>query len=565
MMRWSSLVLVALLLTASCVEPEGQPIETEGYSLELGEVVQCSDPVPADQALPYADITAQAGISFASATPAWNNGENNYISIDIELNGGIAATDLNSDSALDLLFIDYASPPKIFLGDGQGSFTEVSAHSLGIETNQSYLIGASAADINGDGHVDLFLLANGPNMLFMNQGNGSFTDASDQYGLAGPMSRSLGAAWADPDRDGDLDVMVVNHGAGSSSEDEFYLPQRDQLFIQEASVFEDHIELLYPDARKDGYGYTAGWFDADDDGLLDLYVVNDLAEEGEGNPPNFFAHNVSTKGNDKPHFDMPEQSHLDQAMLAMGLAVGDMDGDGDLDIHVSNAGRTFLARNDGDLRFIDDSLALAGLSEGPRGDISWSTEFFDFNNNGRLELFCSFGHMPSKASHGPNHTDNPIEQFDALWSRDQDGSFEDLAPTVGIDSPLSTRSVVAADFDGNGFLDLITWALYEGPRLYQAGCNQNTWLIVELDQPGTLNRDAIGARIEAWSGAQLVAVREIVAGSTGALSVGPAQVHLGLGQHELVELRIRWPQGEESVHPEIPTRRTLRIVRHAPT
>ena len=76
-MRWSSLVLIALLLTASCVEPEEQPVETEGYSLELGDVVLCSDPVATDQALPYDDITAQAGITFASATPAWNNGENN--------------------------------------------------------------------------------------------------------------------------------------------------------------------------------------------------------------------------------------------------------------------------------------------------------------------------------------------------------------------------------------------------------------------------------------------------------------------------------------------------------
>ncbi len=560
--RLSSIVIIVLLFTSGCEEPGEQlPPTPEGYRLELGDMVLCSDPTPTGELLPYHEVSSEAGLAYSPATPTWDQIQNGYNSLDVEFNGGIAATDLNGDSALDLVLIDHDSPPRIFFGDGAGSFTESAAATVGIEASGAYLIGISAADIDGDDRAELLLLSNGPNLLFANGGDGTFTDRSAELGLSGPDRRSLSAAWADPDRDGDLDVIIVNHGLGSMGPGDEYPPQADQLFIQDAGAFADRIELLYPDPAWDGYGFAAGWFDADADGLQDLYVVNDLATDGESNPPNFFARNTSESGASEPSFSRPAASHLDQSMMAMGLAVGDMDTDGDLDIHVSNAGRTFLASNEAELSFIDESLSLAGLSESPRGDISWSTEFFDYDNDGKLELFCSFGHMPSKAGRGPNETENTVDQHDALWARSNDGNFEDIAADLGIDSPLRTRTVVAADFDGNGFLDLVTWALSEGPRLYRAGCNDNAWLIVELDLSGTLNRDAIGARIEAWDGEELISIREMVAGSTGSLSSGPAQVHLGLGQRESVELRIRWPQGEQSVHPQIPTRRKLRIVR----
>jgi len=565
MERLSWIVIVVLLFASACEEPSEQlPPTPEGYRLELGDMVLCSDPAPPGESLPYHEVSTEAGLAYAPATPIWEQMQNGYNSLDVEFNGGIAVTDLDGDSALDLVLIDHDSPPRIFYGNGAGDFTESAATAVGIEAGGAYLIGISAADIDGDDRAELLLLGSGPNLLFANEGDGTFADRSAELGLSGPDRRSLSAAWADPDQDGDLDVLIVNHGRGSMGPEDQYPPQADQLFIQDAGTFTDRIELLYPDPAWDGYGFAAGWFDADADGLLDLYVVNDLATDGEDRPPNFFAHNTTEPGAAAPSFSKPEGSHLEQPMMAMGLALGDMDHDGDLDVHVSNAGRTFLASNEGGLSFVDTSLSLAGLSASPRGDISWSTEFFDYDNDGRLELFCSFGHMPSKAERSFNETDNSVAQYDALWARSGDGSFEDIAEDLGIDSPLSTRTVVAADFDGNGFLDLVTWALYEGPRLYRAGCNDNSWLIVELDLPGTLNRDAIGARIEAWAEGELIAIREMTAGSTGSLSSGPAQVHLGLGHHELVELRIRWPRGEESVHPQMPTQRKIRIIKVAP-
>ncbi len=565
MRRLSLIVVLIFLPTLACEEPDDQsPPATEGYTLEVGEAVLCEAPIPTGQPLAYTETSLEAGLAYGAATPLWDEAQNGYSSVDIEFNGGIGAADLNGDSTLDLLFIDHNAPPRVFLGNGSGSFNEISATELGIESNGAYLIGASVADITGDGHPDLYLLANGHNLLFVNDGNGYFSEQGSDYGLAGPQSRSTSAAWADPDQDGDLDVLVVNHGRGSFYPGDNYPPQADQLYLRGDLVFEDRIDLLYPDPQQDGYGFTAGWLDADRDGLLDVYVVNDLATPGSDVPPNFFARNTTETESSGPTFEVPMQSYLERHMLGMGLAVGDMDTDGDLDLHVSNAGRTFLARNEGELHYIDDSLALAELSDSPRGDISWSTEFIDYDNDGSLELFCAFGHMPSKAGRGPNNTENLTEQHDALWSRGAQGTFVDLAAQIGIDSALATRTVVAADLDGNGFLDLVTWALYEGPRLYRSDCNENTWLTVELDLPGTLNRNAIGSRIEAWADDKLVALREMVAGSTGGLSSGPPQVHLGLGQHEVVDVRIQWPQGEQSIHSQIPTRRQIRIVREEP-
>ncbi len=562
-----TLALLAASLSLGCEAPTtelppGAPGNDDGVSIELGDEVLCEAPVANDQPIPYSDITDAATMRYATATPTWDGSQNGYSSVDIELAGGMVAADLDGDGNLDLLITDHGEPARLFLGNGDGDFSQVSAAARGIDTSGAYLVGASAADINGDDRPDLYLLASEGNLLFINEGEGTFSERAEEYGLVGGERRSATAAWADVDHDGDLDVLVVNHGRGSTAQHMSDPPQEDQFFVREGDLFDDRIDRIYPAVDRDGYGFAAGWFDADDDGLLDLYIVNDLAAVGNGNPPNYFAHNLGLDEGGEPVFEEGTESHLSMPMLAMGLAVGDLDGDSDLDLHVSNAGRTFLARNDGDLLFTDISLSLAEHSEGPRGDISWSTEFFDQDNDGQLELFCAFGHMPTKTGgHHPNGTVNAEQQHDALWQRNEDGeSFEDIATSVGIDSPLSTRTVIAADFDRNGFLDVVTWAIHDGPRLYQAACSERSWLLVHLDMPGTLNRDAIGARVEAWANGEPLALREMTAGSTGAMTAGPPEVHLGLGLHDQVELRVRWPNGRETVHPDIPTRREVRLV-----
>lgn len=529
--------------------PEGSPAELE----ELG-LVPCSDPASPEQPLPFTDVTDAAGIAYTAQTPPVPKSGVAYNSLDIELLGGMTVADLDGDGHLDLLLTDAAGPLRFFSGDGAFGFTPRDIESLGLPT-EGFFLGSSAADIDGDRDLDLFLLAREDNVFLRNDG-GTFTDTTTERGLGGHSSRSCTAAWIDYDHDGDLDVFVANHGAGSETHST-YPPDRDELLEQqEDGSFLDRIGWAVPE-ELDGYGFIGGWFDADGDGWHDLYVVNDLALDVAAGPANIFVHNEGQPSGESWDFRLAPEASLDVPMLGMGLALGDMDGDSDVDLHVTNGGSTFLARNDGDLLFTDISALVHELSFQDDRDLSWSTEFFDHDNDGSLELFTTFGHMPTKEGAGPNGTANALAQSDTLWSWVPDESrYIDIAAEVGIDSPEFSRTSVHADIDRDGFPDLVVWALYTGPKLFRSGCNDNAWLRVHLDDPDSLNRHAIGARIEAWTPSGMI-VRELHAGSTGAFSSGPPELYLGLGDAATASLVVRWPDGEVTVNPDVPTRQGI--------
>jgi hypothetical protein len=236
------------------------------------------------------------------------------------------------------------------------------------------------------------------------------------------------------------------------------------------------------------------------------------------------------------------------------------DNDGDIDVHLTNAGPSFLARNDGANGFTDVSLDISAISAGVRGDISWGSEFFDFNNDGRLDLFTAFGAEPVKLGGGPNNTANPAEQHDTLWERDEDGTWRDVAAELGVDDPDMTRTVAAVDFDRDGSLDLLTWGITDGFKLHAGICSGDSWLGVQLRTSG-LNPSGVGARVEVWDGDTFFAVREVYAGSTGVYSGGPPEVHFGLGDLEGARVIVRWPDGTVTDNPGVPLQRWITLSR----
>ena len=570
------LISLCTLSLAACVPPDGDDDDGlddddaaslppgEPAEATLGAEVVCASPGAPGADLPFTDVTSAAGVAYASATPPWTTDPVLHPSAEIESHGGFSVSDLDGDGHLDLLFSDAVEGPKLFFGDGDFGFSEVDATTRGLPGASAFAHGVSTIDLEGDGDLDVFLLYMGFNRFFENDGTGHFTDITADLGLGGREDdRTITASWADFDRDGDLDVYVANHGEGSYGPGDSYTPDPDHFYVREPSGrFRDRIDWVL-DEDQHGYAFLAGWLDADDDGWLDLYVVNDLAAEDPSITPNlFFRNGGETTSEGAWRFSHTPEAALDYSMLGMGLAVGDMDDDGDYDLHITNAGPTTLSRNDGGV-FTDVSLSVAGFSDGSGGDISWATAWTDHDNDGDLELFTGYGHMPTKVDgRAPNDTRNRLEQPDALWSTpDGGGTFEDIAPALGLDNPERTRAAVVADIDRNGFPDLVTWALFDGPRLHRGGCNANAWTRISLEHAGSQNVSAVGSRVEAWSSGVLVAMGDIAIGSDEVMSAGPAEVLLGLGDAEEVDVVVRWPDGTTTVNEGVPTRRSVRLGR----
>ena len=549
-----------VLVGSVACEPEGVPAalvmpEGEPAPLFEGAAKLCEEPV--DGALPFQDITEQAGVAFAPWVAPWDEGEGGYNSVDIEIMGGMVAGDLNGDTLIDLIIADAQEPFRYFQGSADGTFVTVDAGWAGLPGPPRYVQGLSLVDVDGDRDLDVYVLDRGPDTLLINDGNGRFEDRSTAWGLPVEDLRGVSAAWADFDRDGDLDGFVTNHGTGSMSPGDESFPHRDALLVrQDHDRFTNPIDWVYPE-ELDGFGFLGGWFDADNDGWIDLLVVNDLGGFN-GYAPTVSVRNLGTARGLDWAFDRSDPRGLGVNLHSMGLAIGDWDNDADMDVHISNAGGTWLARNDGPEGFIDVSLPLLQFSDGMQGDISWTTWFFDHGNDAALDLFIAYGHMPTKIDRGPNHTMNRLEMPDRLLLREGE-EWVDVAPDCGLADTSSTRTAIFADIDRDGFEDALTWSLNRGLRYYRSACNDNGWVRVSLEQEGTKNRFGVGARVEAWAEGRFITMRDVQAGSQGTQTAGPPEVVLGLGSLQTVDLVIRWPDGLVTVNQGVSTRRGVEV------
>ena len=558
-MRWFLSASGLLLLSACPTEgvdtppPGVAPPEASawGARLTLGPEVLCESPAAG---LPgFTDVTEEAGVSFTPVMPEWNEAQNGITSIMLEAVGGFAVADLDADGWLDLVFTSFLEPPRLYRATGPLRYEQVSAATSGLDITDVHISAVSAVDYDGDGDLDLLFGTSEGARLYANDGAAGFDDVTLSTGLGLP-GNFLGVAWADADVDGDLDPYLLGWGAGSPGPGTPPIPEHDWLLENDDGVFFDRSADMRPADAPPGAAFAAGWFDSDGDGLQDLYVANDLGGLG-GNAPNQYFENQGDWA------FAHRRDGADIAMLAMGLALGDMDNDGDVDLHVSNAGPTVLLRNEGDHLFTDVSLQVAEFSDGSAGDVSWGTTFLDHDNDGVLEIATAYGFMPTKGvGVGPMGTENRKEQPDQLWAREAEGWVE-VASDLGVNNTAWSRSVLAEDLDRDGFAELITWSVNEGPRIHRSGCTGNAWLRVHLQDSRGANGFAVGARVRARGANDQLVSAEVQAGGEGVLSGGPPEVRLGLGDIDQVDLVVRWSDGDEETFAAVPTRRSVTIRR----
>jgi hypothetical protein len=523
----------------------------------------------------FRDVAADVGLTLMNIS---GEGRNDYI---IEANGnGGAFFDYDNDGDMDVLITNgstlkrYASggDPVVALYENvDGRFRDRTAQSR-LDSRRGWASGVCVADYDNDGDPDFYVTAYGPNLLFRNNGDGTFEERAASAGTA---DRRWGTncAFGDYDRDGDVDLYVANYVAF----DEKVVPRRGSescIYMGKLRVFcgprglTGEADVLYSNngdgtftdvTAKAGitdpgyYGFGVVFSDFDNDGWPDIYVANDSV-------PNFLFHNKQDGTFEEIGLISGTSLNLfGQAQAGMGVAVGDYDGNGYFDIYVTNFAEdtNTLYQNLGAMSFLDVT-APSGASRASRPNLGWGTGLVDFDNDGWPDLFVANGHVYPEVDQ-LRETSRYLQPKE-LYRNLGDGHFMDVSRTSGSDltTPRAARGAAFGDYDNDGDADVLVVNSDSRPSLYRNdGGNRNSWIGFRL--VGTRgNRDAIGARIEIESGGR-TQIGEVRSGGSY-LSHNDMRVHFGLATANRVDrVRIRWPNGTTETLTGLPAGKYLTI------
>ena len=484
------------------------------------------------------------------------------------LGSGSAWSDYDNDGDLDFYVTNNGGASRLYRnqgdtdGDGLPDFIDFAALAGVRDVNG---IGHSCVfiDYDNDGDQDLFKTNQGGNVLFQNRlidgGGPVFLDVTTAAGLRDD-GRAVTSAWSDFNLDGFLDVYLAKHfncmPSDTSTEDRLYMNNGNGSFT-DVSVFLCPSGIPPCTQTTGGLGSCPGWFDYDNDGDSDLYLVNDILDGSW--PGNILWRNDGEDGYGGWIFtDVSSASGTDQTVNGMGLGIGDYDNDGYFDLAFSNVGPNTLLRNNGDGTFANVT-ATAGVvrDSTPNGDesVTWGTCFFDYDNDGNLDLFMVAG----------NIDDVPIDQPDAFFRNNGDGTFTDYSSNTGLADPFRGRSASMVDFDLDGFVDVFVGNYGEAPHLFHnnsgAYGNPNHWLAVTV-QGARSNRDGIGTRITATTPDGMSQIREITTGPTHGGGDCRA-AYFGLGGNTTADITILWPMGDTVVIAAVAADQQLQVTESA--
>lgn len=516
----------------------------------------------------FIDVTERSGIDFR-----YTFGDDTYENILESSGSGVSILDYNNDGFMDLYllngrYLERISDPEgkkyigaynhLYKNNGDGTFLEV-AKQAGID-DLHWSMCAGTVDFEGDGDTDIFLMNYGPNVIYFNNGNGTFSDVTEKLNLKGPdrlngfTKWSVSIAFWDYDLDSDLDLMVGNFLAfdpfyKSPTAPEMmphpteYRGQASYFYRQEEAgkfiVNTKTLGLYYPDSKC--MGLTV--FDFDDDGDLDLFQGNDhqdnflFKNDGLGR----FTESAIASGvavNDRG-----------QPTGSMHGSIGDIDGDGLIDLLVTDLKYGALYKNMGEGMF-EDITEQSGVAFEFDGKGQWAAFLFDYDNDGDLDIFSTNG-----------TAEELIDQYPLLLENNGKGQFTNVGKNRGkyFLGKYSGRGAATWDFDNDGDLDIIVSHINPGSKatlLRNDGGNTNNWLGLKL--VGITVGSAIGAKviIEAGSLKQV----KVNQWGTSYLSYSDPRIHIGLGnENKIDKLEIRWSDGEVEVLQDIEVNQYLLI------
>lgn len=501
----------------------------------------------------FADVTREAGITFihvSSPEKRW---------IVESMSGGVALLDYDNDGYLDIYFVnsltvDLVKANKktksaLYRNNRDGTFTDVSDKARVADTGWG--MGAAVGDYNNDGFVDIYVTAVGPDHLLKNNGDGTFTDVTRTARVGDPRW-GAGASFVDYDHDGKLDLFVTNYvafdfkkmpefGVGKLCQYKGVPVQcgprglpgdGDTLYRNNGDgTFADVTQKAGVSDPEGYYGMQVICSDFDEDGLIDIFVANDST-------PNFLYQNKGDGTFKEVGFisgTAVNENGSEQG--SMGATIGDYNHDGKFDLFITNFDDDYntLYHGDGQMSFTDVSYK-ANVAAVSLPYVGWGTKFFDYDNDGWVDLFVANGHVYPQI---PTY-----RQRNLFHRNNRDGTFTEIAEQLGpaFQEKRVGRGVAFGDLDNDGDVDIVINNLDGAPQvLRNEGGNGNNSVLIKLVGVKS-NRDGIGARIKIVSG-DLSQIDEVRSGDSY-ISQSDLRLHYGFEKRTKIDLiEVRWPSG----------------------
>lgn len=511
--------------------------------------------------LRFADVSASTGIQWKYANGA--TGKHYFVET---TGGGVAFFDYNNDGLLDIFALQSGPLPGatgealqfsrrsvLYRNNGNGAFNDVTSEAK-LDGDLGYGQGVSVADYDNDGWADLYITAYGGNRLMHNNGDGTFTDVTQQAGLADLAAEPpwpLSAAWADYDNDGHLDLFICHYcrwspatnrdcpdadGKPSYCRPQVYEPGHCRLYHNNGNGTFTDVTQKAGLGGLAGKNMSAAWFDYDDDGWMDLFVTNDTM-------PNFLLHNNrnGTFTDKAVEAGVAVGSH-GEPLSGMGIGVGDYDNNGLEDVMAVNFSgepkSLYLNTRHG---YFKDAAYASGLASINLLYLGFGLECFDYDLDGNKDIIVGNGHVLDRMNVQTNGAS--YAQSQQLLHNQGNGIFqEDMRSLGDLALPRVTRGLAVGDYDNDGDWDVVMMSQTGPLQLYRNdGGNQNHWVTMRLEGIKS-NRDAIGAKVVIKAGTKTQT--QWVRGGSSYCSHSDIRVTFGLGDETRIDkLTVRWPSG----------------------